>query len=174
MLDGSESFLPASEWLLDHDISFSPRILNFWWECLYLFSQGAAAPRVDHVFLQIWYRSQFRGSICGRSQSSWRQRMGHWYLGENVSFFRNTSTINEKSRIFQSGSLARWFIEMLVIRIHRRSNWEGAGVNCTHPKFVSSLVEICRKNLPPWKSVPASGEKIRFGFVRWIFLMHLM
>jgi len=42
------------------------------------------------------------------------------------------------------------------------SEWViGAGVNCTHPKFVASLVEICRKTLPPWKSVvvyPNSGE----------------
>ncbi|CAK9053256.1 unnamed protein product [Durusdinium trenchii] len=37
----------------------------------------------------------------------------------------------------------------------------GAGVNCTHPKFVKSLVEICRAQLPPEKSVvvyPNSGE----------------
>lgn len=28
-------------------------------------------------------------------------------------------------------------------------------MNCTHPKFVASLVEICRKALPPWKSALA-------------------
>lgn len=37
----------------------------------------------------------------------------------------------------------------------------GAGTNCTHPKFVCSLVDICRKTLPASKSVivyPNSGE----------------
>jgi len=37
----------------------------------------------------------------------------------------------------------------------------GAGVNCCNPKFVSSLVKICRTTLPPSKNViayPNSGE----------------
>lgn len=49
-----------------------------------------------------------------------------------------------------------------AVKVVGASEWViGAGVNCTHPKFVSSLVEICRKGLPPWKSVvvyPNSGE----------------